>query len=905
MSIDSTIKDIDINIMGNIELLDIKWRWFVAQNILAQTRNLLQTIFLKIYCSETNQVLDYSSYDNLDIATKYIHKKWNFKLFSTFYKFITISSSHYTESPEDSERLLVKYIPYFHKLKKFMKKEFDIDILENLYKIVNNKNDSQQKYYDSIAKIIINPYKNSPNVDLSSERYYIQKIKPFFSWNELFYEVTFCRASDNTSKFERIIAFTNLNILDNYAVKFQLINAQINLNGLNIPILIISSWQLSIRPCEFVNFWKIFGNSNKINHSKWITSLMVYLSDNNLHFVDIMNLEHSDFMDFYNKFMDFKDSNLSYFLKSFKQAYDIIHENKNGSNILRYLLFKMNNKIIKLQYGDSNDRLSGLNLTYSAIPFDVMPFCTSLKEHNPKYTDLIECINIDDRENEFFAKSIMNNIEQKWILFTEKNNDNEVVLLNKYNDKIYFKHKAERELIFKYNYFYLRWYVDTTIEIIRALEKFSYEWVLRYKEAMELWLNSEYAKNIDDDRKRDILLKMFENSRIACLYWPAWTGKTTILNYISEFFKDSKIIFLANTHPAVDNIKRRINYANDTNCKTIRAFLSSKNTDTDYDILVVDESSTVSNRDMLKILQKINTKLIILVWDTYQIEAIQFGNWFSVIKDFINKNSIHELINTYRTANNNLLNLWNKVRKNEDDITEHLVKNNYSDILTDKIFHNFQQNEIILCLNYDGFYWVNNINRILQANNSNESVPWWTQLYKKNDPILFNEIANQRFDWILFNNLKWLIREINTNNDHINFKIEVDTEIKWTKFLLQNDLKIVDLYNGKTLVEFEVQKSLSTDDDNDNIYQEIPFQIAYAISIHKSQWLEYDSVKIIISDEIWEQINHNIFYTAITRSKKDLKIYWSPETQNNVINNFKIINDRKNISLLGKIINNQ
>lgn len=62
------------------------------------------------------------------------------------------------------------------------------------------------------------------------------------------------------------------------------------------------------------------------------------------------------------------------------------------------------------------------------------------------------------------------------------------------------------------------------------------------------------------------------------------------------------------------------------------------------------------------------------------------------------------------------------------------------------------------------------------------------------------------------------------------------------------------------------------------------------ISIHKAQGLEYDSVKIIITEEVDRMITHNIFYTAITRSKKNLKIYWSPETQEKVINNFEITN---------------
>lgn len=52
--------------------------------------------------------------------------------------------------------------------------------------------------------------------------------------------------------------------------------------------------------------------------------------------------------------------------------------------------------------------------------------------------------------------------------------------------------------------------------------------------------------------------------------------------------------------------------------------------------------------------------------------------------------------------------------------------------------------------------------------------------------------------------------------------------------------------------------------------------------------MEYDSVKVIITEEVDRMITHNIFYTAITRSKKDLTIYWSPETQQKVISNFKI-----------------
>lgn len=78
---------------------------------------------------------------------------------------------------------------------------------------------------------------------------------------------------------------------------------------------------------------------------------------------------------------------------------------------------------------------------------------------------------------------------------------------------------------------------------------------------------------------------------------------------------------------------------------------------------------------------------------------------------------------------------------------------------------------------------------------------------------------------------------------------------------------------------------------------DIPFQIAYAVSIHKAQGLEYDSVKVIITEEVDEMITHNIFYTAITRSKKHLKIYWSPETQEKVISGFELADAKRDASI--------
>ena len=73
-------------------------------------------------------------------------------------------------------------------------------------------------------------------------------------------------------------------------------------------------------------------------------------------------------------------------------------------------------------------------------------------------------------------------------------------------------------------------------------------------------------------------------------------------------------------------------------------------------------------------------------------------------------------------------------------------------------------------------------------------------------------------------------------------------------------------------------KSNDSDDDNTEMDTIVLFQIAYAVSIHKAQGLEYESVKVVITEDIDEMITHNIFYTAITRARNNLRIYWSPES---------------------------
>ena len=89
----------------------------------------------------------------------------------------------------------------------------------------------------------------------------------------------------------------------------------------------------------------------------------------------------------------------------------------------------------------------------------------------------------------------------------------------------------------------------------------------------------------------------------------------------------------------------------------------------------------------------------------------------------------------------------------------------------------------------------------------------------------------------------------------------------------------------------------NVDQDLDDADRQVPFQVSYAISIHKAQGLEYKTVKLVFVDEVQDMVTHSIFYTAITRAKEKLEIYWSPETAAKVYERIKTNLNKKDADI--------
>lgn len=104
---------------------------------------------------------------------------------------------------------------------------------------------------------------------------------------------------------------------------------------------------------------------------------------------------------------------------------------------------------------------------------------------------------------------------------------------------------------------------------------------------------------------------------------------------------------------------------------------------------------------------------------------------------------------------------------------------------------------------------------------------------------------------------------------------------------------------GRSVIRFTVDDHRKVDENNEiPITAVVPFQVAYAVSIHKAQGLEFDSVKIVITDEIKDHITHSIFYTAITRAREKLKIYWTPEVVQRILSIIKPKDINRDIAFL-------
>ena len=913
-TIDESIKRIDSVICRHLDEIENNSRGAISQDILEQLIKFVNHIMLKFYANGKEIPI---TAENIAKATEFAQINSDLYTLYKFHDYLEVVTTQYTLDEDGSERLMLKYYQYLLEAKNLIKHYYGIDILHNIDKFPLHLDDTLQEYYKKISDKIEQHPAVFPTD--SKDKYYIQKIKPLFVNRKIYYEITFTPIDDrkNKSKSNRVIAFTKLPIKSNYASKFHLIHETIEILGKTMPIIIIDGWEVSIRDCEFQNFISLIkGEKKRVPYSEQ-RLICEFLTKTKYTLTALM-----DFPDkAYNRItLEWKNNLKSpVFIPILDYCRNLIRNGRKGQNVLRYLLYNMNNVIIKSQYSSGyysqyyedwvktgNSHLSGLYLANGCRQFDSLPFNRSPVGHNPKLGAIFDCIPCKDKRPELFARFIRNNTEGKGQLFTDvdelSNFPDYPRLIEKYNDSLWSGHRPASDLVLEHNQVFINDYKLDTCKVIEKLQELSESGIENYSTDVELWLLFDDYE-IDCDEKKAIITRIFSESKVGVIYGSAGVGKSTLINHVSHYLNDAEKLYLTQTNPAKENLMRKID-AENTTFSTIASFLGQGSIITEYELLVIDECSTVSNKDMVKVLEKANFKMLLLVGDTYQIDAIQFGNWFSVLKSFLPESAVFELTQPHRTKDERLLELWDKVRHMDDKAKEVIERESYSLKVDETLLSSLKPGEAILCLNYDGLYGINNINRFLQESNPNTAVQWDVQQYKVGDPILF--LDSDRFHPVIHNNMKGLIKgieilDLGTHDERIQFDVEIP------KVIDESDIRFIDLQllecsedEDKSVVRFYVYKLKSADEDGDEktSYTVVPFQIAYAVSIHKAQGLEYDSVKIVITDEVEELVTHNIFYTAITRAREKLKIYWTPEVEEKVINRIRPRDISKDVELL-------
>ena len=279
-------------ISQNIESL-VDQRDLLSQNVLAQLRNLVEGVAVRLHAGSSDAEFNYAA---VGPGLAFVKCKAKFSFLGRFHKLIQMSASHYTLGGDTSERLMLKYYEYLHRIRTVLRDNCGVVILANLESFPIDLDPSLREYHAKIGARI-EAVRSTTSGSSPRDRYYIHKTRPFFLDGRIYYEVTVYRAVNKVNKFDRIVAFTDIEMTDKYASMLGLRRDSIDVLGQTMPITIITEWEVSVRPCEFHNFARLLGivttvrtNSSEYHHLMW---WLTANSDNLLDLIDMSDDEYA------------------------------------------------------------------------------------------------------------------------------------------------------------------------------------------------------------------------------------------------------------------------------------------------------------------------------------------------------------------------------------------------------------------------------------------------------------------------------------------------------------------------------------------------------------------------------------------------------------------------------------
>ena len=614
-----------------------------------------------------------------------------------------------------AERLMLKYYNYLWEIRRFMRENYNKSILENLEKFPLDLDTVDSEYYEKVAKQIENIDLTKRNVRVS--RYYVHKITPFFVNGERYYEITLQLAGVYSTKYNRVTVYSKMTITTYYSIQIAYTETELELWGIRNNIKVLNDWKVAIDPTCLNKLSKMLMKHTKINRNyQEYVNLMEFLTETGMNLFELINMRKERFSQIYNRVFgttnthDFGDVLIQIRREYSKSSCKV------GKNTIGYAMLHMRDEILEdlLPNKFYPKRISEkLFVSSRCYPFEKNPMIANLvgtKTSKKDKESIIELL--DDSKVVSLVQPYMtidNLISETGELLFKKSEIGSDAVIENYNtslddwerDKGYF-------IIEKEGLVTIASYYDTTINILKRLLQLTHNVSLDRQEENERFIKSCGIK-FDDIDKKIALKHLFVNSNIMLIYGAAGTGKTTLINYISRMFGNARKLYLTKTHTALQNVIRSLD-KNIDNCDfEIIDSITRSNSAVIHDIVFIDECSTIDNRTMELLLGKIsNDALIVMSGDIYQIESIDFGNWFFYAKDIVKaKGASIELSSTWRTEKEELKGLWKAVREKSTIVTEMLsMEGPFSENLGENIFH-LDEDEVVLCLNYDGKFGLN------------------------------------------------------------------------------------------------------------------------------------------------------------------------------------------------------
>lgn len=243
--------------------------------------------------------------------------------------------------------------------------------------------DEQDKqYYELVANAFSTP--KTEQKHNSNTRFYIQKRTPFYVGKERYFEVTLQQADIYASKYNRITAYTKLDISTSYSVQIDYVPSFINLWGVDTEIKIITAWRVSVDPKCLNKLGKILNMRLQLS-SKYgeYDALMRFLTETGMDFLEMIDLREIPFSNLLESV--YKKANTSYFKDVLQQLRDNYSTGSTrfGRYTIRYLLLNLREDLLeRVMPSQFNPqwKCRDLYLSKKCFPFERNPLASDLAD---------------------------------------------------------------------------------------------------------------------------------------------------------------------------------------------------------------------------------------------------------------------------------------------------------------------------------------------------------------------------------------------------------------------------------------------------------------------------------------------------------------------------------------------